>query len=161
MNMSRLFVSCETGRPVGLQTAHLNSSYLNLLVKDQHQCKCPMCCWRNWQRGKWHNSGTAQAEREHSYVQQLWEWISRSKVSLADIWVCAHWCVWERESEKKGGRLCVMPLLMGSIQKTTRFHSSSLFSLFPLHILLSVTLWGHHNLKSRPTVLIQGHCFFI
>lgn len=42
LSNASLFVSCKTGRPVGLQTAHLNSSYLNLLVKDQRQCKCPV-----------------------------------------------------------------------------------------------------------------------
>lgn len=68
-----LFVSCKTGRPVGLQTAHLNRSYLNLLVKDQRQCKCPMCCYRNWQRGKLYNPGTAEAENGHPDGQQVWE----------------------------------------------------------------------------------------
>lgn len=35
-----LFVSFKTGTPVELQTAHLNSSYLNLLVKVNANVQC-------------------------------------------------------------------------------------------------------------------------
>lgn len=162
---SSLVVCCKTGRPVGLQTAHLNSSYLNLLVKDQRQCKCPMCCRRIWQRGKmtqfwlwWGKKGTfrcTSSMRVHLRKQSILNtvYVRYKKYVHKNVWVCVG--VYECARERERVKTLYMPLLMCWKQPLFIHLLQLLYSLFSS--AYPVSLWGQHNLKSRTTFLIHGH----